>query len=308
MSYIKKYEYVIAVAREGGISQAADALNIAQPTLSKYLKKLEIELGVELFDRSTIPIKLTAAGKSYVEAGRNIIDMEHQLQKQLQEIKLNKNTVIKIGISPSRSPYLMPSVVEEYRRINPTARIVIKERTTAELNKQLSRGDLDLIISLLDDETKNFEKVELLDEDIILAVPQGMYHGTETASDILLSSTLINVGKGLTLWKTMKEIADKLGNSKPDIECQSIASALALVKRGLGVMLVPSYVSEYGTEEQTNDICFLRLYTDKCSEYKNSYKRKVCLFYRKEQFLTQTEKDFIMCIESKIHKNDKLRV
>ena len=67
MSQLKSYEYVIAIVEQGGISQAAEALHIAQPALSRYLKKLEADLETDLFDRSVIPIRLTEAGRLYVE-------------------------------------------------------------------------------------------------------------------------------------------------------------------------------------------------------------------------------------------------
>ena len=116
MSQFKKFEYVITIANEGGISQAAEKLDISQPTLSKYIKKLESEIGLELFDRTSLPIKLTKAGECYVEAGKRLLDLETQLDKQLLEIKSNKNSVIRIGISPSRSPYLIPSLIEGYKK------------------------------------------------------------------------------------------------------------------------------------------------------------------------------------------------
>ena len=300
MSYLKKYEYVIAIARKGGISQAADSLHIAQPTLSKYVKKIEEEIGVELFDRSTIPLRLTEAGECFVEAGRHLIDMERQLQKQLQEIKMNKSSTIRLGISPSRAPYLMPSIINTYRKINPGAKIVIKERNTTELNKMLSRGDLDLIISLLDEESQSFERIELFDEDLMIALPQSLYQKEQTAFDILMSNTLITVGKGLTLWQTMNEILETLGACEPEIECQSIESALSLVKKGIGATIVPSYVSQYGTGEQNENIRFLRLPVDKYPKWENAYRRKVCLFYRREQFLTQAERQFITCVKEEV--------
>jgi len=89
MVYIKQFEYVIAIANTGSFSRAADQLNIAQPTLSKYIRKLEQSIGIELFDRRTIPIRLTTAGELYVIAGKKMIDNDHQLQKQLQEHSCN---------------------------------------------------------------------------------------------------------------------------------------------------------------------------------------------------------------------------
>ena len=294
MSYLKKYEYVIAVASYGGISQAAEKLNISQPTFSKYLKKIEGELGMELFDRSTLPIKLTKAGECYVEAGKRFIDLDRQLQKQLKEIQTDNNSVIRVGISPSRSPYMMPDIIALYKSQNPNGRVVIEERTTVELNKRLMVGELDLIINLLDKETESFERIDLFEESILVAVHKSQCPKNATAKEILMSSTIINVGKGQAMWQILNEIVEDMGICRPEIECQSIESALSLVKRGIGAMIVPSYIARNGN--QNENVCFLPLF-DKSQSNASAYNRKVCLFYRKEQFLTQAERVFIDCVE-----------
>ena len=121
MSYLKNFEYVSAIDEYGGISGASEFLNIAQPALSRYLKKLEGELGVELFDRSKLPLAPTEAGKRYINAGKKIISIERQLEKELSEIKDEKNSLIKVGVSPSRAPYIIPAIIEAYREKNPCA-------------------------------------------------------------------------------------------------------------------------------------------------------------------------------------------
>lgn len=288
MSYLKKYEYAIAVAAHGGISQAAEKLGISQPTFSKYLKKLEGELGVELFDRSTLPIRLTPAGECFVNAGKRFIDLDRQFKKQLEEIKSNQSSIVRVGVSPSRSPYILPDIIELYREKRPNGGVVIEERTTAELNRKLATGELDIVISILDSETESFERIELFDESIMLAVSKKNSQKSDTAMDILATSPLINVGKGQAMWQTLNEILDKMNLSQPNIECQSIESALALVKKGIGAMIVPSYISRAHSES----VNFMPL-----DEIGTS--RRVCLFYRKEQFLTQAERDFIDCVIEK---------
>ena len=303
MSYLKKYEYVIAVSDCGGISQAAERLKISQPTFSKYLKKIETELGIELFDRSTLPIKLTKAGECYVNAGRHFIDMDRQLTKQLDEIKTNVNSVIRIGISPSRSPYMMPDIIALYKEKNPDGRVVIEERTTNELNKRLTLGELDLVISILDKETEIFDRIELFDENVLLAVPKGKCLNNSSSKKILMSSTVINVGKGQVMWQMLNEIIDDMGICQPEIECQSIESALALVKKGIGVMIVPSYIARENKNKQNSEVCFLPLTDISKNSKLSSYNRKICLFFRKEQFLAQSEKTFIECVKE-INKTD----
>lgn len=291
MSQFKKFEYVIAISEAGGISQAAEKLDISQPTLSKYIKKLEAELGLELFDRSTLPLRATRAGECYIEAGKRLMDIERQLDKQLEEIKLNKSSVIRVGISPSRSPYMMPSLVEAYKDKNPDAKVIIVERTTAELSEKLFRGELDLIISLLDESTADFEREELFSESIVLAAPKKLCRDNSSAVSLLLSLPIISVGKGQSMWQTLSEISEEVGAPSPEIECQSIESGLSLVKRGLGVMIAPSYIEKFGTSSQNEEVVFLPIKRTNLSETE----RKVCIFYRKQQFLTKAEQDFICC-------------
>ena len=294
MSQFKKFEYVISISEAGGISQAAEKLDISQPTLSKYIKKLEGDLGIELFDRSALPIKLTEAGRCYVEAGKRLIDIERQLDKQLDEIKLGKSSVVRVGISPSRSPYMMPALIEEYKKRNPDGKVVIEERTTAELSERLYRGELDLIISILDERTADFEGIELFSENILLAAPKNLCSAESSATELLLSLPIISVGKGQSMRQTLYEISEEVGAPAPEIECQSIESGLSLVKRGLGIMIAPSYIDKFGTSEQNKDIIFLPILRKNSIETE----RKVYIFYRKEQFLTKAEQNFIFCAKS----------
>lgn len=80
MKYLNQFTYVLEVVKTNSITIAAENLKLTQPALSKYLKKLESELGIEIFDRSTNPISLTDAGERYVEAARRIIDTDNQLE------------------------------------------------------------------------------------------------------------------------------------------------------------------------------------------------------------------------------------
>ena len=150
MFHGNEYEYVIAIAKCGAISQAAELLGLSQPTLSKKLKKIEESAGAALFDRSAVPLCLTQAGKLFCETGEKVLDLERQLRKRMREIEDSQNAVIRIGISPSRAPYMLPALLSSYRSQNPNCKVIIEEKTSAELSSRLSRGELDLIISILD--------------------------------------------------------------------------------------------------------------------------------------------------------------
>ncbi len=286
MSYLKKYEYVNAVLECGGITQAAEKLQISQPTFSKYLKKIETDLGVQLFDRSKLPIRLTKAGECFYEAGKRFLDMDRQLNKQLDEIKQTQSFNIRVGITPSRYPFVLPKIMADFMAKMPKAKVVVVEKHSGELNRRLNDGDLDLVIGILSNHTKEFERVELFDEGVLLAVPKKISLKTKDLKEIFSSLTYINGGASSEWTKLCDKVLCEYKVNKSEITCQSVESALDLVKQGIGVTIVPSYMAR----KETQEVEFLPV------NIKDAYKRKVCLFYRKEQFISSVEKAFIDCV------------
>lgn len=289
MINLRQYEIVIEIARHGSISKAAETLHVSQPTISKLLQKLENELQTELFDRSCLPLKITSAGKSYVEAGQKILNVQHQLEKHLDRLKENSANDIRIGISPSRAPYLMPELLYRFRKICPEGKITIKEGNISQLNTSLLRGELDIIISLLNDSTKSFRCVPLMKETTLLAVPESMAH--MEADEILHTQPFISIGSGLKMAESLKLIMESIDRTSPEIECTSIESALSLVRSGFGAMIAPSYLVS-GNKQEKN-VSFLPLPEQYFQKFSNELERNVCLFYRNDTFLSKAEELFI---------------
>ena len=298
---LKKYEYVESVLKNGGFSAAADAIGIAQPTLSKYIKKVESDIGAEIFDRNKSPIELTEAGEIFLKAGKQHIHIERQFQKRLSEIK-NKNSVVRIGISPSRSVYMMPAILDSYRKYNPDGLIIIDEKTTSELTSMLYLGELDLVISLLDSENEAFDRVELFEEEIFLVCSKLISNTEDSALKILKSTPLITIGRGQTMRQTMNKLIDEVGADIPKIESQSIESAFSMVKRGLGATIIPSYIYDFENPDEKKKLNFYKLSHNDFSSISN-ISRKVCIFFKKEQYLSEAEKKLISCIKNLKHEN-----
>ena len=199
-----------------------------------------------------------------------------------------------MGISPSRAPYLIPSVLSKYRVNENSGKVIIQEATISDLRERLMNGDLDLIISLASDDMASFESVHLFDETILLAVPQ-VLDNHSSLEEVLLTLPHISVGRGQYMWNVMESVLRATDGKEPVIECQSIESAMSLVRKGMGTMFVPSYIRDYGSSDQNRGVHFYQLPLERYPCLKGATIRKVSLFYRKEQFLTQAERSFIQC-------------
>ena len=103
-------EYVYAVYQERSFSKAARKLFVSQPWLSSTVKKVEQELNLQLFDRSTNPISLTEAGKYYIENVERIMAIEDEMQQHFQQMSM-AGASIHIGSSMFFCTYVLPRLM-----------------------------------------------------------------------------------------------------------------------------------------------------------------------------------------------------
>lgn len=275
-------------------------LGIAQSALSRYVLKLEKEIGVELFDRKTLPIILTEAGRYYVEAGKKITDMNRQLMKRLDDVKAHRNLEIRVGTGPSRAPALMPLILSEFSSSHPDVRVLTAECRTNELKERLEAGKLDLIITFFEQEMDGFGMEELFEEKVELAVPREYRDSVEKAVEKgtvdlrKLNVPFVSLHEGQQLRNALDILT--CGRVKPLYTSDYQESAMALVSHGFGVTLVPSY---WKLIDDRSDITYYPLAVpdgltaDERNRLMAVINRRINIFYRKEQFLSETEREYI---------------
>jgi len=168
---MKQFKYVLTLANERSFSKAADVLNISQPSLSQYVKKIEKRLGLKLFERDKGEVKLTDAGRVYIELARKFLDLEHQLEVRISDIALHKAGSLIIGTAPYRAASMMPSIAKAYQNVRPGIHLVVREGTTAELEEGMQHGDFDLCLTMLPIDERIFKWEKIFEEELVLAVP-----------------------------------------------------------------------------------------------------------------------------------------
>lgn len=139
-----KFRYVEMVAELKSFTKAAERLFISQPALTKSISKLERDLGVKLFDRTSTPVQLTYAGERYLAGMKNISVMSYQLDQELEEISNARKERLIVGIPDTRSQRWLPKILPAFLQKRPGIDLRIVEASTGLLEKQLSKGDIDL--------------------------------------------------------------------------------------------------------------------------------------------------------------------
>ena len=112
-------EYFIAIVEEKNLTKAAQRLFITQPSLTRYVNKLEEEYGVKLLDRAKLPISLTPEGSLFLQEKLKIETTELKLRKRLKQMAQSREKIT-IGTGYSRAGFWLPQAVETFARRYPS--------------------------------------------------------------------------------------------------------------------------------------------------------------------------------------------
>lgn len=239
-------QYVILLSQYRNFSQAAEALGMSQPALSKQIISLETELGVKLFDRNHVPMTLTPAGEYFVRKARSMLYEEEQLLKAIEQFKTGENGKLEIGTTPFRSMYLMPDIVKKIKLRYPGIQVVIHEANTALLRKNAAEGKYDFAVVNLPVDDAVFDITPLEPDTLVLAVPNEMMAllPHEKTKDISFADCAGLPFVVLGEHQEMRQLYDRLctlAGIQPNIaaEVVGITTAWAMAKAGVGAVLLP---------------------------------------------------------------------
>ena len=161
-------EYVIAIAEEGSLNKAAEKLFISQPALSQRLKKLEDELGTELFRRENSGLVITDAGRVYINGGRSILQIKQEAMSKLSSMDQSQTDVIRFGCATSHALEAIPQFRAEY----PDMLLSTRQCTTPTAKEDLIMGRMDMAVLLTPTlQHSVLEYLPLASSQALVAVP-----------------------------------------------------------------------------------------------------------------------------------------
>ena len=143
---LQQLEYIVAVYRTRHFVKAAEACGVTQPTLSAMIQKLEAELDVKLFERSSQQVMPTAIGKVVVEQAWKVLNRARKLKDIVAEEKKSLTGTFRLGILPTIAPYLLPRFFPRLMRENSSLEIRVVEMKTADIRRSIDRGEIDAAV------------------------------------------------------------------------------------------------------------------------------------------------------------------
>lgn len=245
---LTELRYIVAVAQERHFGRAAQRCHVSQPTLSIAIKKLEEELSLPLFDRSSTEVMITEAGQRIVDQAQKVLD-EADVIRRLAETQQNElEGAFKLGLIFTVAPYLLPKLIVGLRQTAPNMPLILEENYTTTLTEMLKRGELDAIVVADPYHESGMEVIPLYDEPFFVIVPQGhpfeeldAISPADLAEEKVLLLTEGNCMRDQILGSCSELAArQRVAGLANTLQGSSLNTIRHMVASGMGISLLPS--------------------------------------------------------------------
>ena len=239
---LSELRYLVALAREGSFSRAAQVCSVSQPTLSMAIARLEDELGVHLFERGKGFVSPTAVGLRVVEQAKSTLDEASKIPQIAQEGRNPLEGPLRLGVIHTIGPYLLPQLVHALRSVAPEMPLLIEENMTANLSRMLLDNEVDVLIVALPFEIPGVLTRPIYDEDFMVVVPHG--HEWEDRVTIgpeeIAEEEVLLLKAGNCFRDQVLDACPHVSEPESDVRLgHSIGTIRCMVASGLGISVLP---------------------------------------------------------------------
>ncbi|NLR70423.1 LysR family transcriptional regulator [Novosphingobium sp. ERN07] len=168
---VRHLRYFLAVVEQRGFTRAAEHLGVSQPPLSRQIRDLEIELGVELFERGTRPVQLTEAGRLLFEQAAPVVAALDQIKPMMKRWKQARRPRFAVGVVGSILHGDMPAMIRRFRAMMPEVEVELVEMITLEQVAALKTGRIDAGLGRVAIDDPAIVREVLLEEPLMVAMP-----------------------------------------------------------------------------------------------------------------------------------------
>ena len=240
---LRDLEYLVAVAEHRHFGRAAESCHVSQPTLSTQIKKLERDLGIELFERNPRQVLLTAAGEAILEHARSALREADTIRHLARLANDPESGSLRIGLFPTLGPYLLPHVVPAIHQRFPHLELLLAEEKTEVVHDRLRSGELDVGLLARPVHDDQLHDEDLFEEDFVLAVPVDHPLAATDApvtTDVLAGERLLLLEDGHCLREQALSVCRLAGaDERSGFRATSLETLRQMVAAGVGITLLP---------------------------------------------------------------------
>lgn len=244
---LRHLRYFIAVAEEGSLLQAAERrLHTAQPSLSRQIRNLELELGVKLLERKARGIELTAAGRVFLDHARLALMQIEVACEAARNTERPHKPGFGLGFLPGQEVIWLSEALRILREEASDVDVTITTKSSPELANALMQGEIDVALLRREVRTPGLDFRFLVKEPLVAILPSRhrlARHKTIRPEDICREDFISTARAAPVLKTVIEEYATKVGIKLKQIyDAETLSGGMSLVASTGGFTLLPTYV------------------------------------------------------------------
>ncbi len=240
---LRQLEYFLAVAEEASFTKGAARVHVAQPGVSAQIRRLELELGQQLFDRSARSVRLTQAGTALLPYARGALRAVAGARVAIDELRGLVRGEVAVGMVTACPSLDLADMLAEFHRLHPGVEIALSEANSDQLYRQLLDGRLDLAFAAFaGGPPTGIDTQVFVDEALAAAV--SLDHALAARSTIRVTALgehpIISLPPGTGLRTSLDDACANAGvTPRIALEASDPRVIAQLARRGLGVAILP---------------------------------------------------------------------
>jgi DNA-binding transcriptional LysR family regulator len=247
---LRRVRYFVAVAEELHFRRAAERLHLAQPALSQQVRKLEIELGVDLFHRTKRGVSMTTAGAAFLDEARRLLRHADEAARTARNAQTGTAGRLRLGHVSDAIPPQLPRAIALFAVSNPGIEIVPEAAPARRAIEDVRNGRLDLAVVGLPAQVDGLNVTPFAVERMVAAVPDrhALSGHAEIPLQALATTPLVLLPRATNpaFYDAATAACRDVGISPSLVEMSEalVEHALLLVASGIGVALLPASVGD----------------------------------------------------------------
>jgi DNA-binding transcriptional LysR family regulator len=244
---LRQLQCFIAVVEEGGFKRATARLGITQPALSYQIRRLEEELGVQVFHRGPGGISPTEAGRTLLQHAHQVIAAVTEAHQAVREMSGGVTGELRIGTIKCVGIYFLPQVLWEIRAKHPMVRPKLLYRDSDEILESLLAKQLDVALVVDPPPDKRLEQQNVFEEQISLVCgPKHAFFGRSTVDvSEMQDQAFVALSSQTSTGALIRAYLDRIGlQVVPAVCTDNVETVKRMVEEGMGVAFLPDMVTE----------------------------------------------------------------
>jgi DNA-binding transcriptional LysR family regulator len=240
---LRQLSAFVAIARLGSFTRAATQLHLSQPALTVQIRELEAALGVRVLDRSTRAVSLTPMGRELLPTLERVLADLATVVVNSRELAERSRGIVRIAALPSISATLLPDIIAKFRRRFPGITVHLRDCVATTVATLVRAGEVDLGISSLARTDAAIRVTPFMSDrmEVLMPATHPLQRARTVALKEVVRHPLILMDTASSVRMVLERAFEAAGLVvSPAYEAAYIATAVGMVKAGLGITILPS--------------------------------------------------------------------